>query len=168
MLEQQIPFPELFCLMEYKPKFISLWESSSWSPLDAATEAWLLLFSRLCACCRWPYIWSRQHLATSHIQKVLSQLCVSPGCGRCQACSSSRSSPPPSAAPRFLKIPSPAVTHCSWTLARSVSCGQRLIINSHSWQTAPAVMILWDSSRPFEAPLSGQLFGVRPRTQLRI
>lgn len=29
---------------------------------------------------------SRHHLATSHIQKALSQHPVSPGCGRCQAC----------------------------------------------------------------------------------
>lgn len=47
------------------------------------------------------YIWSRQHLATSHIQKVLSHSSVSPGCGSCQACSpptpkhSLQDSPPP-------------------------------------------------------------------------
>lgn len=47
---------------------------------------------------------------------------------------------------------------------RCISCGLLLIIHSHSWQTAPAVMILWDCSRPFETSLSGQLFGVHPRT----
>ena len=33
---------------------------------------------------RWLYIWSRLHLATLHIQKVLFQS-VCPGCGHCQA-----------------------------------------------------------------------------------
>lgn len=75
--------------------------------------------------------------------------------------------PPLSTASRIHRLPSPATT-CSWTLVCSVSCGLLLIKNSHSWQTAPAVMILWDSGRPFEIPLSGQLFGVVPRTQLRI
>lgn len=103
------------------------------------------------------YIRPRQHLATLHIQKVLSQSPVSPGCGRCQA-----------PFPTTLQAQPPATTCCSWTLARSVYCGLLLIKNSHSWQRAPAVMILWDSSRPFEILLSGQLFGVGPKTRLRI
>ncbi|KAK5856373.1 hypothetical protein PBY51_007975 [Eleginops maclovinus] len=64
--------------------------------------------TKLSACwARGLYIRSRQHLATLHIQKALSQSPVSSGCGRCQACNP-------------LLNPKPRPTCCSWTLAHAV------------------------------------------------
>lgn len=68
-------------------------------------------FSASACWARQLYIQSRQHLATLHIQKVLSQSPVSPGCGRCQACS------PPIPHP-----PSPAPSHDLLQLDLGVLC----------------------------------------------
>lgn len=117
------------------------------------TKTQLLPFSQL-YWVRQFYIWSRQHEAL-HIWKVLSKSTGSLGYGCCPVCSPHHAQPT-----RILLISSPATTCCSWTLARSVPCGLLLIINSHSLQKAPAVMILWDRGRNFDMLFSGQLFGL--------
>lgn len=142
------------------------WESRKWSPLDAMIKARLLPFSRLALARPGGFTFGPDNIWQPCPSRrfCLNLLCPLGA----DAARPAASTQPLSAAPRILRIPSPAVTCCSWTVARSASCALLLIINSHSWQTAPAVMILWDSSRPFEIPLSGHLFGVRPRSHLRI
>lgn len=62
-------------------------------PTGCHNKGTVVAFLSVGACwARQLYIWSRQHLATLHIQKVLSQSPLSPGSRCCQACSST---PPP-------------------------------------------------------------------------
>lgn len=92
------------------------------------------------------------------MQKVRSQSCMSPGHGCCQACCPAPLRPPPC-----------SISQSSHNLLQldlgSVPRGLLLIKNSHIWQTAPAVMILWDTSRPFE---HWTLIYLGPRYQWRI
>lgn len=85
-------------------------------PTGCHDKGTAVAFLWACACwARRLHIWSRQHLATLYIQKVLSQSSLSLGCGCCQACN-----PPPHTHTHtpHLRIPSPATSCCSWTLAR--------------------------------------------------
>lgn len=52
------------------------------------------------------------------------------------------SSPPACTGVCIPQIPNPAMTCSSWTLAE-LSCGLLPNINSHSWQPALTVMLLW-------------------------
>lgn len=136
------------------------WESSKWGPLDAMTKAQLLPFSRLVPAGPGGITFGPDNIWQPYTSRRF-RLNLPRPLGVDAARPVATPPLPPWAQPQ-------ATTCCSWTLACSVSCGLLLIKNSHSWQRAPAVMMLWDSSRPFEIPLSGQLFGVGPRTRLRI
>lgn len=136
--------------------------SSKWNPLDAVAKAWLLPFSGRVPAGPGGFTFGPDNIWQPYTSR---RVCLNP-LGP-QGVDAARPVAPPHI-PHLFYILSQAMTCCSWTLARSVPCGLLLIKNSHSWQTAPAVMILWDSSRPFEIPLNSQLFGADPRTLQRI
>lgn len=126
--------------------------------MKTTTKSQLLPFSWLVNQCD---IWSRRHLATFHFQKVWYQTQESPrvwklpGLWLCYHPSTVS----------FLHFPRPGTTCCSWTSVHPFPCGLLLIRNSHGWQTAPADMTLWKSTRPFGFPL---LFRVGHRNNLTL
>lgn len=129
------------------PNFIysGSWNSSKWELLDTMTKTQLLPFS-------WQ-VYAGPGSFTFGPDNIWQPYTSRRFCFNLCALGVDIAKPPPP----VLHIPNPAMTWCSWTLAHSVPCVPLLIKNSHSWQTVPAVMILWDGSRPFEIQLHSYL-----------
>lgn len=103
------------------------------------------------------YIWSREHLATLHIQKDLSQSPVSPRGRHCQACSSTPCPPHPEPSHDLLQLDLGALCPL-WPASNQKQ--PQLADSTRSYDIMRQQQTFWD-------PVA-QLFAVGLRARLRI